>query len=204
MADWIASNATLFPLLAPDEDPIAQVLAKRAEDAMEALHLPGPLYCDRPIADSEEFQERFSLPAPPYPMQQAVLQIAQDTISPGLMIVEAQMGTGKTEAALAAAEQFLQQAGAGGVFFGLPTQATANGIFPRLLDWAKQLSPDYQQAIRLAHGMANMNEVYRSLPHGYDPCDEDAVVVHSWMPVSRIRSAMAMPPCAMAHPGLRC
>lgn len=82
---------------------------------------------------------------------------------------------------LAAAEQFLQKTGAGGVFFGLPTQATANGIFPRLLDWAKQLSPDYQQAIRLAHGMANMNEVYRSLPHGYDPCDEDAVVVHSWM-----------------------
>lgn len=137
-------------------------------------------------------------------MQQAVLQIAQDTISPGLMIVEAQMGTGKTEAALAAAEQFLQKTGAGGVFFCLPTQATASGIFPRLLDWAKQLSPDYQQAIRLAHGMANMNEVYRSLPHGYAPCDEDAVVVRSWMPVSRIRSAMAMPPCAMAHPGSRC
>lgn len=70
----------------------------------------GPLYCDRPIADPGEFQKRFSLPALPYPMQQAVLQIAQDTISPGLMIVEAQMGTGKTEAALAA-EQFLQKPG---------------------------------------------------------------------------------------------
>lgn len=181
MADWIASNTTIFPLLAPDEEPGAQVSAKRAEAAMEALHLPGPLYCDRPIANPGEFQKRFSLPALPYPMQQAALQIAQDTISPGLMIVEAQMGTGKTEAALAAAEQFLQKTGAGGVFFGLPTQATANGIFPRLLDWAKQLSPDYQQAIRLAHGMANMNEVYQSLPHGYAPSDEDAVVVHSWM-----------------------
>lgn len=74
----------------------------------------GPLYCDRPIADPGEFQKRFSLPALPYLMQQAVLQIAQDTISPGLMIVEAQMGIGKTEAALAAAEQFLQKTGAGG------------------------------------------------------------------------------------------
>lgn len=181
MADWIASNATLFPLLAPEEEPIVQLSDKRAERAMETLNLPGPLDCTHPIADPEEFQERFSLPSLPYPMQQMVLQIAQDTIFPGLMMIEAQMGTGKTEAALAAAEQFLQKTGAGGVFFGLPTQATANGIFPRLREWAERFSPDYQQAIRLAHGMANMNEEYLSLPHGYAPSEEDTVVVHSWM-----------------------
>ena len=47
--------------------------------------------------------------------------------------------------------------GLGGVFFGLPTQATANGIFPRLLGWADTQSEEtLPQAIKLAHGMGEL------------------------------------------------
>ena len=83
--------------------------------------------------------------------------------APGLLILEAQMGVGKTEAALAAAETFAAKWGAGGLFFGLPTQATANGIFGRLTAWAQTQSKTPPIPSGLAHGMAELNEDYREL-----------------------------------------
>ena len=48
------------------------------------------------------------------------------------MVVEAPMGLGKTEAALDLFDRAARDAGQTGVFVGLPTQATANGLFDRL------------------------------------------------------------------------
>lgn len=95
------------------------------------------------------------------------------------------MGAGKTEAALAAAEIFAARTQAGGLFFGLPTQATANGLFGRLLDWSRQQSEETAHAIRLAHGMADYNEEYCRLFRGTAGTEEDSgrdegVLVHSW------------------------
>ena len=85
--------------------------------------------------DKDSFQNRFGFS--PNEVQQAVLDVAASMETPGLLILEAQMGVGKTEAALAAAETFAAKWGAGGLFFGLPTQATANGIFGRLTTWRR-------------------------------------------------------------------
>lgn len=178
VADWIASNTMYFPLLPQDELPDMAVEEARADAAMQTLALPFPLTCDMPPLDAEDFAQRFGFA--PRPLQQAVMEAAQTCAEPGLMIIEAQMGVGKTEAALAAAEHFAQQCGAGGVFFALPTQATANGIFPRLLAWAEPLSAEYQQAVRLAHGTAGMNQLYMELPRAA-ALDADGLVVHPWM-----------------------
>nr|WP_188025884.1 CRISPR-associated helicase Cas3' [Tolumonas osonensis] len=50
---------------------------------------------------------------------------------PGVYILEAQMGMGKTEAALYAAYQMLEQEKATGIYFALPTQLTSNKIYDR-------------------------------------------------------------------------
>lgn len=101
------------------------------------------------------------------------------------------MGVGKTEAALGAAEILAKHGGEGGIFFGLPTQATANGIFGRLLAWAEKQPDGLEHSIKLAHGMAELNEAYLRLQQDTVRVEEDLeadpdadpesrVMVHQW------------------------
>lgn len=183
MADWIASNTRFFPLLSAEDLGSEALYPKRVEDGWKKIKLPDPWEPSfySPI-DKDSFRTRFGFS--PNEVQQDVLDVAASMEAPGLLIVEAQMGVGKTEAALAAAETFVRKWGAGGLFFGLPTQATANGIFGRLTAWAQSQSEDTAHSIRLAHGMAELNEEYRELFPGRAFTEEDApeegVYVHPW------------------------
>lgn len=184
-ADWIASNQAYFPLLTEDILYTYDDCRARAKRALAELSFPA-LKCFSPVLhDAEHFYaERFGFI--PNAMQRLTAEIAASNDTPGLMIVEAQMGTGKTEAALAAAEIMSAKAGCGGIFFGLPTQATSNGIFPRLASWAERISDDGTHAIRLVHGMAELNEDYRAFANGSSSTDDDnengvsRLTVHSW------------------------
>ena len=134
MADWIASNTEYFPLIPVEKLGSMEDYPARVDRAWEKLALPFPWEAQPGIADPQEFAVRFGFA--PNAVQRAVLEAVDTAAEPGILILEAQMGVGKTEAALAAAEVMASRFGLGGVFFGLPTQATANGIFPRLLGWA--------------------------------------------------------------------
>jgi CRISPR-associated endonuclease/helicase Cas3 len=84
----------------------------------------------------------------PRPLQVAVANLL-DVLpeKPALVVIEAPMGEGKTEAALSCAT------GSRGIYVAMPTQATSNALFPRL---APFLEGQTQQAatfpIALAHG----------------------------------------------------
>lgn len=182
MADWIASNDHYFPLIPVEELGDEVCCSERFGRAWERLRLPWPWESLCPSMDAEGFKERFGFD--PNALQQAVLGMIDGAEAPGLLIVEAQMGVGKTEAALAAVEVFAARFQCGGLFFGLPTQATANGIFGRLRAWAERQSADERHAIRLAHGSAEMNEDYVALQEGTAHTEEDApeagLEVHPW------------------------
>ena len=182
MADWIASNDRYFPLISVDELGDEVCCSERVGRAWERLRLPWPWESLCPSMDAEGFKERFGFE--PNALQQAVLGMIDEAEAPGLLIVEAQMGVGKTEAALAAVEVFAARFQCGGLFFGLPTQATANGIFGRLRAWAERQSADERHAIRLAHGSAEMKEDYVALQEGAAHTEEDAseagLEVHPW------------------------
>ena len=184
MADWIASNTEYFPLIPVEELGSRADYPARVDRAWEKLKLPFPWEAQPGIAEPQEFAVRFGFA--PNAVQRAVLEAVDSTMEPGVLILEAQMGVGKTEAALAAAEIMASRFRLGGIFFGLPTQATANGIFPRLLGWADtQSEEELPQAIKLAHGMAELNETYLRL-QGYgvqleeDASEEHQVQVHQW------------------------
>ena len=182
MADWIASNTAYFPLISVDSSGEPEPYPERAQLAWEKLDLPGPWEPQTFIMDEDRFDEVFRFA--PNPVQAMMLHAANEG-SGGIYILEAQMGVGKTEAALAAAEILASKCDCGGVFFGLPTQATANGLFGRLAAWANTQSEDTRLAIRLAHGMAELNEEYRAVFHGSadgneDGDEEDRLIVHPW------------------------
>ena len=88
-----------------------------------------------------------------------------DTNDPGIFIFEAPMGMGKTEAALYGVELLAQKKGASGLFFALPTQATTNGIFPRVEKWLTDIVDDFDEnlSLRLVHGKAYLNEDFQRL-----------------------------------------
>jgi CRISPR-associated endonuclease/helicase Cas3 len=93
----------------------------------------------------------------PRPIQS---RLADACRQPGVYILEAPMGLGKTEAALYAAYKALESDRAGGIYFALPTQLTSNKIFDRVnLFLDKILEPE--QANRrslLVHGSARLLE----------------------------------------------
>lgn len=181
MADWIASNTTYFPLISTEECGDPNCYPARVEAAWAVLNLPPPWESQFSGMDAAIFEAEFGFA--PNNVQQAVLHASENSISPGIFILEAQMGVGKTEASLALAEVLAQQMNCGGLFFGLPTQATANGLFSRVKHWAEIQSADETHGIRLAHGASALNAEYQELFHGsanISNDEEGGLIVHRW------------------------
>ena len=184
MADWLASNTDYFPLIPLDSCGSYSQYPNRTISAWSKLCLPVIWKPMSYVMDAYRFETVFGFS--PNEVQSMMIQAANEAQNGGgIFILEAQMGVGKTEAALAAAEVLASKNGCGGVFFGLPTQATANGLFERLVEWAKTQAEETQQSIRLAHGMAELNENYRSIFRGHSNGNEDGeleeqLIVHPW------------------------
>ncbi|MFQ6144586.1 CRISPR-associated helicase Cas3' [Streptomyces seoulensis] len=165
VSDWIASNSDLFPYFPQD---VPRTGSERVAAAWQGLDLPGPWRAVEPGEGvGELFASRFDLPpgARVRPVQAAAVELARAMDRPGLMVIEAPMGEGKTEAALAVAEIFAARSGAGGVFFALPTMATGNAMFPRLLHWLERLPapPRARYSVLLAHSKAALNDDFVDL-----------------------------------------
>jgi len=166
VADWIASNADLFPYV---QEGAGRSDRERIEAAWRGLALPPPWRAVEDMADPATLiASRFELPAGARvrPLQERAVQVARD-MPPGLMVIEGPMGEGKTEAGLAVAEVFASRSGAGGVFVALPTMATGNAMFSRVLRWLDRL-PDARaeagvRSVQLAHSRAALNEEFRAL-----------------------------------------
>lgn len=163
LADWLGSDEHFFPpdvLL--DEDSLRQ----RAGEAVESIGLGLPK-----VAQGLSFAEIFAGRSP-YPLQ-AEAAVAIDR--PGIHIIEAPMGMGKTEAALWAAYHLLSRGQADGIFFALPTQATSNRMFLRFADFVRCVCPQAVPA-QLIHGNSWLHDELKALvcpaspESGADPC----------------------------------
>ncbi|TYB43884.1 CRISPR-associated helicase/endonuclease Cas3 [Actinomadura chibensis] len=164
LADWLASTESLYSYQAPFSDEYLQVspaTARRTNDVMGLRDVWRP---DPSLASAEPpafFAVRWPAITRPRDVQTKALWQAQRAEGPELMIIEAPMGVGKTEAALAAAEVLAARTGARGIFVGLPTQATSNQMFGRVTKWLEK--QEGQTTVVLAHGKAARREEYQQL-----------------------------------------
>jgi len=115
VADWIGSG-DLF------DDPSLQWKETVCKAMDNAGFIP-PVY-----KTGLNFSEVFGAEFKPYPVQE---EFIHQVTSPGVYVLEAPMGMGKTEAALYAAYQLLCRRHASGIYFALPTQLTSNKIYQR-------------------------------------------------------------------------
>lgn len=185
MVDWIVSNEGDFPYITLGLASEPDDLVERALDGWQRLSLTDPWIPRVEVDDiADLFRDRFGF-AEPNELQGAAVEIAQGLREPGIMVIEAPMGKGKTEAALAVAEYLAEISRRNGVYFALPTQATSNAIFPRITQWIDNLETNVGQSISLAHGKAQFNDDFTSLKGASGQvnveADEDTtLLVHQW------------------------
>jgi len=149
--DWIGSDTRWFPL--PVSGPLAdrETHASARESASKAVADLG--WHRREVHAGRSFGALFPGVDTPRPLQQALIS-AMD--APGLYIVEAPMGVGKTEAALAACYRRWTEGDERGLYFALPTQLTSNRIHDRVSAFLENVVAD-ASLLALVHGNAWMN-----------------------------------------------
>ncbi|WP_431983071.1 CRISPR-associated helicase Cas3' [Streptomyces qinglanensis] len=168
MADWIASDERHFTGIDDFGALSVNGARRRARRAWEALGLRGG-WGTIAVPGPEAFQDRFG--CSPRASQTMVVEAARRMGAPGILVIEAPMGEGKTEAALAAAEVLAARFGADGVFVGMPTQATSDPMFTRVRNWLEALDPRLAAQVALLHGKRAFNSEWKRLldEGGADP-----------------------------------
>ncbi len=186
VADWIGSSETYFPPTGSVTiREYSTVSRERAGAAMQAFG-----WNDRPeFAPPADFGEIFSDPKKgpfkPNCMQKAVVELVSSTTEPYLMIVEAAMGEGKTEAAVFAIDRALTAGLAHGFYIAMPTQATGNALFGRIHNgYFTKRAHSGRLNLHLVHGGSLLSDLYEELQmaaNGAKPEDiEGALVAESW------------------------
>jgi len=160
-ADWLASSPDFFPYGREIRDPRtyfenALLLANDALNNEKVKWWPRTPLAPTPPAFEKVF------PFTPNDLQGRVIQAIQTAKGPNLLIIEAPMGGGKTEAALYAHLLLQAKNGHRGLYVAMPTQATGNAMFARVKDFL-QVFGDRPHDLQLVHGAALLNPDYLEL-----------------------------------------
>lgn len=209
VADWVGSNQDFFPAagnpgnyLDASDRRIQDYLDYSRRQAAAALQALGWLRSNALAVRQPPFTELFAyLPlGKPRPLQAAVERLAAQREAAGLLLVEAPMGEGKTEAALYLADAW-ERRGGQGLYVALPTMATSNGMFARLEQFLRSNYPG-RVNLHLLHGQALLSAAYQRLARraadsGFpaEQYDDDAapsaVVADAWFAQDRKHALLA-------------
>lgn len=161
-ADWIGSNEDWFPFGTSDDcNDLQGWFQERRAKAAHALDVIGwgprtPLFTEQ-----KSFEQVFGFA--PRPLQQAVADALADVKEPVILLIEAPMGEGKTEAAFFVHLELQRRFGHRGLYVALPTKATGNAMFKRTLKFLHHQGSDRKLDLQLLHGAALLNDTFQNL-----------------------------------------
>jgi len=198
MSDWIGSNNKYFSYQA-DPMPLdtywKDYALPRAEKAVRAFGvLPATISQQTGM---HALFPHLSIPTP--------LQIYAESCSispdPQLFIIEEATGSGKTEAALVLAHRMMAQGLGEGIYFGLPTMATANAMYERMgKSYEKLFTSDSKPSLILAQSARKLSEKFRqsigysgrTVPEQQIPDDHNASTqCTAWLADNRKKALLA-------------
>ena len=139
IADWIGSDERYFESTSNNSEKNQKTIADKA------IQLIGFDTLD--INKDLSFRTIFGNKFDSNDMQSKALEAINE---PGIYIIEAPMGMGKTEAALGAAYRLLSAGKASGIYFALPTQITSNRIHLRVNEFLRAITSNTES--KLIHG----------------------------------------------------
>lgn len=165
-SDWLASNIDFFPFFeeTPSVEEYRAISQGHAEKALDSLHFYSSI---KNNTETPAFSDLFPDLKEPNELQKACIDLINGQTDPGLMIIEAPMGEGKTEAALFSMTAWNANSGHKGCFIALPTQATSNQMFTRLNKFLAGENDGLKKQLVLVHGRALLSDEYVNLlSHG--------------------------------------
>jgi len=155
LADWLGSDTRegLFPYSIPGEDR-TQTAVVSAKYAVHAIGLDVNNWRAELCAGSPTFSNAFGVPDA-RPMQVAAAEVGLGNI----VVLEAETGSGKTEAALWRFVQLFEAGQVDSLYFALPTRVAATQLYQRVRTLVSRLWP------------SDAPVVVRALP-GYEAADD--------------------------------
>ena len=166
VSDWIGSIEAYFPYaVSPGVDPheidlehYAQKSRERAERALRDLR-----WLANPTLPAHRSFNTIFPDFAPNDLQRAAVQLAESLTVPALVLIEAPMGEGKTEAAMYLAEAAAARLQRPGYYFALPTQATSNQMFSRVREFLERTAEGAEVNLQLLHGHASLSAEFQLL-----------------------------------------
>lgn len=168
VADWIGSMTEYFPYERSVNVPLEEYATRAIERAEKALTELGWLNWQSD-GNILAFKEMFPFIDAPNSIQQKIIDEVSNTSLPALLILESPTGSGKTEAALYAADVWLQTERGSGLYIAMPTQATSNQMYDRVTDFLRKRYSDDTLNLHLIHGGA----LLKDMPQAQNIYDED-------------------------------
>lgn len=161
-SDWIGSNEVWFKYGEVEDCADLKLWfdqrRKLAEAAMDEI---GWASRKSLLSEKKSFEQVFNFS--PRSLQQSISDVLVELQKPSVLLIEAPMGEGKTEAALFAHLELQRRFGHRGLYIALPTKATGNAMFARVLKFLQSQGANRNLDFQLLHGATLLNDTFQNI-----------------------------------------